>query len=53
MLFGNVFKRIITFDQPKSQLQYEERYKALMNVLSADQPFIEATSHKINMSKLD
>ncbi len=40
MIFGNVFERVIAFDQPGSQLQYEERYKTLLNVLSADHPFI-------------
>ncbi len=47
MFFSNGFERIISFDQPGSQLQYEERYKTLLNVLSADHPFIESTSHKI------
>ncbi len=45
-----VFERVIAFDQPGSQLQYEERYKALLDVLSADHPFIESTSH--NTSKI-
>ncbi len=43
-MFVNIFERIIAFDQPGSQLQYEERYKTLMNVLSADHPFIGSTS---------
>ncbi len=42
-----VFERIVAFDQPGSQLQYEERYKALLNNLTADHPFIEPTLHNI------
>ncbi len=47
MFINNIFERIIAFDQPGSQLQYEDRYKTLMNVLSTDHPFIESTSNKI------
>ncbi len=45
------FERIIAFDQPGSQMKYEERYKTLLNFLSAEHPFIESTSHN-NISKI-
>ncbi len=45
-----VFERVIAFDQPGSQLQYEERYKTLLNDLSADHPFIISPSNSNSIS---